>query len=163
MTVGARVTVVRAVDVTAWDVVVLVLAAVRQNARSGKFPLAEKERFGRVGGVDGPDVARVVGVGAVFWGDHGQVSPVDAKDRVLGARTALCIPGVDRVELCCAVAQKMVVRNGVVNPAVAVESPGASTPLFGGHVGVSTTVGPVPSVVSARATEPSADFVVLRP
>ena len=50
-----------------------------------------------------------------------------------------------------------------MNPAVAVESPGASTPLFRGHVGVSAAVGPVPTVVSARATEPSTDFVVLRP
>ena len=105
----------------------------------------------------------MVGVRTVLGSDHGEVSPVDAEDRVLGSGAALIVPGVHRVRFSSAVAQEMVVGNGVVNPAVAVESPGASAPLFRGHVGVSAAVGPVPTVVSARATEPASDLVVLWP
>ena len=44
--VGPSVPVVRAVNVAAGNVMVLVNSTVGQNAVAGKFPLAEKERFG---------------------------------------------------------------------------------------------------------------------
>ena len=161
--VGPGVPVVGAVNVAAWNVMVLVNGAVRQNAIAGKFPLAEKERFGGIGRVDGPNVARVVGVGAVFGSDHGQVSPVDAENGVVWPGPALGVPGLNGVDLCGTVAQEVVVRNGVMNPAVAVEGAGATSPFFRRHVRMATTVGAVPSVIRTGATKPSTDFVVLRP
>ena len=161
--VGASVAVVRAVDVATRNVVVLVHAAVRKDACSGQFPLAQQERFGWVGGIDGPNVACVVGVGAVLRCDQGEVSPVDAVNSIVRAGPALIIPSVHRVRFCCTVAQEMVVRNGVVNPPVAVEGPGASAPFFGRHVGVAAAVRAVPAVVCTRAPEPSTDLVVLWP
>ena len=163
MAVGARVAVVRAVDVAARNVMVFVNRTVREDAFAGELPLAQEERLGRVRGVDGPNVACVVGVGAVFGGDHGQVSPIDTKHRVLRSSTALSVPGFNGVGFSGPVAEEMVVRNGVVNPSVSIECSGAAAPFFWGHVGVSTAVGPVPTIVCAGATKPAPNFVVLRP
>ena len=163
MPVGAGVAVVRAVDVAAWNVMVLVNGTIGKNAFTGEFPLAEQEGFGRVGRIDGPDVAGVVGVGSVFRSDHGQVAPVDAEDRVFRTGAALVVPRVDGVGFCSAVAQEMVIRNRIVNPAVAVESPRAAAPFFWRHVGVAAPVGAVPAVGFAWTAKPSPNFVVLRP
>ena len=57
----------------------------------------------------------------------------------------------------------MVIWHSVVNPAVPVESARAATPFFRGEVGMTATVRTVPSIVSAWATKPSSDFVVLWP
>ena len=163
VTVGSSIAVVRAVDVAAWDVVMLMFAAIGENAGSGQLPLAQEERFGWVGRIDGPDVSRVVGVGAVFGCNHGQVAPVDAENRVFRPSATLIIPRADGVKFCGAIAQEVVVRDGVVYPSVSVQSASAAAPFFWCHVGMAATVGAVPALRIARAAEPSTDFIVLGP
>ena len=130
MTVGSSVAIVRAVDVAAWNVMVRVFAAIRQDARTWQFPLAHQEGLGRVGGVNGPNVAGVVGVGAVLRCDHGQVAPVDAEFSIVWSCTTFCIPCFHWVGVFGSVAQEVVVRNRIVNPAVAVECATAAAPFF---------------------------------
>ena len=89
--VGRGVPIVRAVDVSARDVVVRVLLAVL-DAGARQLPLGDKEGLGGVGGVYRPYEAGVVRVRPVFRGDVGVVAPVDSVGRVVWPRPALARP-----------------------------------------------------------------------
>ena len=54
VTVGADITIVRAVDVAARDVVLRMAAAVGKHALARKSPFGDEERLGRIGRVNSP-------------------------------------------------------------------------------------------------------------
>ena len=99
MSVVPSVAIVRAENVSAGDVVLWVTASIRQNPLARMPPLRYLDWLGRGCSIIRADIARVIGFGALLWGDVCIMSPIHPIGRIRRPTSTLVRPGLHRIHL----------------------------------------------------------------